>query len=115
MAKKQLENADEKVPMIKIDEVRKLEHCAFRGQIISKDLDIAKIKREKLEKESALFSAQYTLKLKEIKELTEHINKLQKELTEFSIVHQEIKDEIGANHGLPKNWGYDPETLEIKV
>ena len=105
---------DEKAKKLTKKQLEKLNSFNTERKLFDKDCEISKLKRELSERELKLFSANYTLKSKEVEELriVENESKISRKSEEAK--RKEYIEKIKKDHGLSQKWGYDPLTGEIK-
>lgn len=82
-------------------------------QLLVSDSDKLKLKKELINNQLNLFSAQFTLKKKELDDLQRDINNNNEQIKEQQKAHEELKEQIAKKYNLKKNWGYKPSTGEI--
>tara|TARA_R110000787_G_scaffold5686_9_gene20565 strand:- start:6520 stop:6846 length:327 start_codon:yes stop_codon:yes gene_type:complete len=105
---------DEKVRKLTKKQLEKLNSFNTERKLFDKDCEISKLRRELSERELKLFSANYTLKSKEVEELKVLENQMRASKKSEEEKRKEYIEKIKKDHGLSQKWGYDPLTGEIK-
>lgn len=94
-------------------ELRSLENVHNEQRVSEKDVKISSLNVKIAELELKLFSANYTLKSKELEELKKDREQKNYKFQKNKEKGAKIVSEIGESKGLKKQWGFDPITGEI--
>ena len=96
------------------DQIKVLEDCSQEMRLMEKDVVIAQLRNDLVQKELSLLSANYTLKSKQVTELKNELTKVKEKQKKQNEKRLKLIKQITDDLDLPKKWGYDPMTGEIK-
>jgi hypothetical protein len=101
--------------IIPMNLLRKIDEFQAATTLKKSEIELAKERVLRSEKECRLLSAEYTLKLKESEELKrQHKDRLE-ELKELQNRSKKLGKEIEKELDLPDKWTFDPDTGEIEI
>lgn len=91
----------------------KLESHDMQEQLKKAELEIEKLKNEVCRKDIMLLTKRIEDMQRVFKERVEKIQSIGTTIENIKISKSKVRDEITSSLDLPKDWGYNPETLEI--
>jgi len=103
-----------KVRKLSVDELVRIELAGANGQTRKIELKCQRVELDKLKKEQLLLIANHSLKTKEISELEAKIRVHESRNKLILADHKKFVDDLKERLKLKDNWGYNPETGEIK-
>jgi aspartate/methionine/tyrosine aminotransferase len=103
---------DEKAS-INLEEMVSVIESIGKFQLMVSEAENLKLCKEKINIQMNLFSAQFTLKKKELDEMQREINNKNEQIKEHQKAHEELREQIAKKYNLKKDWGYKPSTGEI--